>query len=144
MIKYALICEHAHPFEGWFGASADYDDQRERGLIECPVCGSHSVDKQIMAPAVAGTKAQSAPDVTGQPTQAMMMEAMRRVRAHVEDNFDYVGDRFAQEARDIHDGRSEDRGIYGEATPKQVKDLVEDGVRVAALPPAPPKKSDVN
>jgi hypothetical protein len=144
VIKYALTCEHDHPFEGWFGASTDYDDQRERGLVECPVCGSHAIEKQIMAPAVAGTKAQSTPDAAGQPTQAMMMEAMRRVRAHVEDNFDYVGDRFAQEARDIHDGRSEDRGIYGEATPKQVKDLVEDGVRVAALPPASPKKSEVN
>jgi hypothetical protein len=97
-----------------------------------------------MAPAVAGTKARSAPSPHGPPTQSMMMEAMRRMRAHVEENFDYVGDRFAREARDIHDGRSEDRGIYGEATPKQVKALLEDGVSVAPLPPASPKKTDVN
>jgi hypothetical protein len=139
-----LTCEHGHPFEGWFGASIDYDAQRERDLIECPVCGSRAIDKQIMAPAVAGTKARSAPSPHGPPTQSMMMEAMRRMRAHVEENFDYVGDRFAREARDIHDGRSEDRGIYGEATPKQVKALLEDGVSVAPLPPASPKKTDVN
>ena len=74
----------------------------------------------------------------------MMMEAMGKVRSPVEDNFDYVGDAFAAEARAIHEGRSEDRGIYGEATPKEVRALVEDGVKVAPLPPAPPKKTEVN
>ena len=145
MIKYALACDHDHPFEGWFGSSADFDDQQARGLLECPVCASQAVRKQIMAPAVSGTKAQKgvAADAPA-PTRAMMMEAMNRVRAHVEENFDYVGDRFAREARDIHEGRSEDRGIYGEATPKEIKSLVEDGVNIAPLPPAAPKKSEVN
>ena len=145
MIRYALVCGQDHEFEGWFGASADYDDQSARGLIGCPACGSLGVKKQIMAPAVAGAKKR------GEPAQApagakrqMMMEAMARVRAHVEDSFDYVGDTFAREARAIHEGKSEDRGIYGEATPAEVKGLVEDGVPVAALPPAPPKKNDVN
>ncbi len=76
--------------------------------------------------------------------RAMMMEAMGKVRAHVEENFDYMGDAFATEARAIHEGRSEDRGIYGEATPTEVKELVEDGVKVAPLPPAPPKKEELN
>jgi hypothetical protein len=144
MIKYALACEHGHEFEGWFGASADFDDQAERGLLDCPVCASKAVRKQIMAPAVAGTKAQSSG--AGLPPEArqMMMEAIGKVRAHVEENFDYVGDTFAREARAIHEGKSEERGIYGEATPAEVKALVEDGVPVAALPPAPPKKTDVN
>lgn len=142
MIRYALACEHDHPFEGWFGASADYDDQQARGLIECPVCGSTCVRKQIMAPAVAGTK-RSTPDLPPEARQ-MMMEALGKVRAHVEENFDYVGDAFAAEARAIHEGRSEDRGIYGEATPAEVKKLAEDGVPVAPLPPGPPKKSQVN
>ncbi|HWA62429.1 MAG TPA: DUF1178 family protein [Caulobacteraceae bacterium] len=143
MIKYALVCEHQHPFEGWFGSSADYDDQAARGLLECPVCASRAIAKQIMAPAVAGTKAQrrSEPE-PGQ--RAMMMEAIGKLRAHVEQNFDYVGDRFAREARDIHEGKSEERGIYGEASPAEVKALVEDGVPVAPLPPAPPKKTEVN
>jgi len=144
MIKYALTCEHGHEFEGWFGASADFDDQAARGLLDCPVCASKAVRKQIMAPAVAGTKAQaSGVDLPPQARQ-MMMEAMGKVRAHVEENFDYVGDSFAREARAIHEGKSEERGIYGEASPAEVKALAEDGVPVAPLPPAPPKKTDVN
>lgn len=137
MIKYALTCDHEHGFEGWFGSSADYDRQVERGLLECPACGSAQVRKQIMAPAVAGTKAQTPASDVAPRMRSMMMEAMGKVRAHVEQNFDYVGDTFAREARDIHEGKSEERGIYGEATPREVKKLVEDGVPVAPLPPKP-------
>jgi len=143
MIKYALVCAHEHLFEGWFGASADYDDQNARGLVECPVCGSSEVRKQIMAPSVSGTKARGSAESDPQ-VRSMMMEAMRRVRSHVTDNFDYVGDRFAAEARAIHEGASEDRGIYGEASPKEVRALIEDGVQVAPLPPEPPKKTELN
>ncbi len=136
MIRYALACDHGHPFEAWFGSSSDYDDQAARGLVECPFCGSRTVEKQIMAPAVSGTKKSTpAPDMS--KVQAMMMEAAREVRSHVEANFDYVGDAFAREARDIHEGRSEHREIYGEATPAEVKALKEDGVPCAPLPPAP-------
>ena len=144
MIKYALQCDAAHEFEGWFGSSADYDDQAARGLIECPLCGSRGVSKQIMAPAVAGTKAQSSAPAVDPKMREMMMTAMGEVRRHVEDNFDYVGDAFAKEARAIHEGKSEERGIYGEASPTEVKALVEDGVRVAPLPPPAPKKTEVN
>ncbi|MCY1646852.1 DUF1178 family protein [Caulobacter sp. SL161] len=145
MIKYALRCDRTHEFEGWFGSSADYDDQAARGLVECPVCGSTGVSKQIMAPAVAGTKAQrSAEPAVDAKMREMMMTAMGEVRRHVEENFDYVGDAFAKEARAIHEGESEERGIYGEASPAEVKALVEDGVKVAPLPPGPPKKTEVN
>ena len=144
MIKYALQCDAAHAFEGWFGSSADYDDQAARGLVEWPLCGSRGVRKQIMAPAVAGTKAQRATPAVDPNMREMMMTAMGEVRRHVEDNFDYVGDAFAKEARAIHEGKSEERGIYGEASPTEVKALVEDGVRVAPLPPPAPKKTDVN
>jgi hypothetical protein len=144
MIRYALLCEHEHEFEGWFGASADLDDQQTRGLVECPVCGSKAVRKAIMSPAVAGTK-RTARDVQSQAQdQTMMMEAMGRIRRHVEENFDDVGDAFASEARAIHEGRSEDRGIYGQASPSEVRGLLEDGVPVAPLPPEPPKKSELN
>ena len=142
MIRYALVCEHAHTFEGWFGSSADYDDQSARGLVSCPLCDTTSVAKQIMAPALAGTK-KRAEDALPAPARTMMMEAMGKVRAHVEANFDYVGDAFAKEARDIHEGRSEDRAIYGEAKPAEVKALREDGIGVAPLPPAI-KKEDIN
>lgn len=145
MIRYALLCEHEHPFEGWFGASADFDDQQARGLIECPTCGSKAVRKAIMAPALAGTKrrSQDAPPADAQ-RHSMMMEAMGRIRRHVEENFDDVGDAFAAEARAIHEGRSEERGIYGQATPAEVRNLVEDGVPVAPMPPEPPKKTELN
>ena len=143
MIRYALLCEHAHAFEAWFGSSDAYDEQAARGLVECPVCATRVVSKQIMAPAVAGTKAKGAPDPAPQ-MQAMMMQAAQAVRAHVESTFDYVGDGFADEARAIHEGRAEERGVYGEATPKQVRALVEDGVPVAPLPPKPVAKEKLN
>jgi len=142
MIRYALACAHAHDFEGWFGSSADYDDQAARGLIECPVCASRDVRKQIMAPAVAGTKRTAVREAPGKAQ--MMMEAMGRLRAHVEESFDDVGDAFAREARAIHEGRAEDRGIYGQASPKEVRALVEDGVPVAPLPPKPPEKTELH
>ncbi|MBS0296319.1 MAG: DUF1178 family protein [Proteobacteria bacterium] len=135
MIRYALLCEHDHDFEAWFSNSSDYDAQAERGLVECPFCASKSVRKAIMSPAVSGTKKREAPSPE-QAAQArtMMMEAVKKVREHVEENFDYVGDAFAKEARKIHAGESENRGIYGEATPKEVRALKEDGISVAALP----------
>ena len=144
MIRYALVCDHDHGFEAWFGSSSDYDDQAARGLVECPFCGSRAVSKQIMAPAVAGTKRSAAPADAAATVQTMMMQAAREVRAHVERNFDYVGDAFAREARDIHEGRSEQREIYGEATPAEVKKLKDDGVPVAALPNLPPPPDKIN
>lgn len=143
MIRYALTCDHAHEFEAWFASSADYDAQAARDLVECPVCGSIQVRKQVMAPSVSGTKKTLAPDVAA-TMQTMMMEAAREVRAHVEQNFDYVGDAFAREARDIHEGRSEKREIYGEATPAEVKKLKDDGVPCAPLPAAPPDPAKLN
>jgi hypothetical protein len=143
MIRYALSCAAGHEFEGWFSSSEDYDAQSARRLVTCPVCDSHEVRKQIMAPALAtGAHREFA---AGEPAmRAMMMEALGRLRRHVEANFDYVGDRFATEARAIHEGKAEDRGIYGQATPTEVKGLVEDGVPIAPLPPEPPKKSELN
>ncbi len=143
MIRYALECDLGHGFEGWFSVSADFDDQQARGLLSCPLCASQAVTKQIMAPAVVGATKRAAGQ-GGAKTRTMMKEAMGRVRRHVEENFDYVGDRFAKEARAIHQGKAEERGIYGEASPAEVKGLVEDGVPVAPLPPEPPKSSDVN
>ncbi len=137
MIRYALQCDDGHGFEAWFGDSTAYDDQAARGLVECPHCGSRGVSKQIMAPAVAGTR-KSTLSADPEKMRTLMMQAAREVRSHVEANFDYVGDAFAREARDIHEGRSEKREIYGEATPAEVKKLKDDGVPCAALPPLPP------
>jgi hypothetical protein len=142
MIRYALACAHGHGFEGWFGSSADFDDQQAGGQLECPLCASKSVGKQIMAPAVAGAKKTAQDEAAGK--SLVMMEAMGRLRRHVESHFDDVGDGFATEARAIHEGRAEDRGIYGQASAKEVRDLLEDGVTVAPLPPKPPEPSELN
>ncbi len=144
MIRYALICEHSHEFEAWFAGSDDYDGQAGRGLVECPWCASRQVKKQIMAPAVAGTKKGADPGPA--EMQSVMMEAMGKLRRHVEENFESVGDRFADEARAIHEGDAPDRGIYGRASPEQVRELAEDGIRVGPLPAAavPAAKEKLN
>ena len=141
MIRYALACDAGHDFEGWFGSSNDFDDQSARGLLACPVCGARTVEKQIMSPAISGTKSQKREPAV---SQAMMMEAMSQLRAHVEDTYDDVGDAFASEARAIHEGRSEKRDIYGQATGKEVVELIQDGVQVAPLPPKAPAKTEIN
>jgi len=138
VIKYALACAAGHPFEGWFGSSTDYDDQSARGLVECPVCGSHQVAKQIMAPSVLGTR-----DPDPAPHR-QFAEAMSRLRSHVEATFDDVGEDFAAEARAIHEGKAEERGIYGQATGQDVVELIKDGVPVAPLPPKPRAKGEIN
>jgi len=102
------------------------------------------VEKAVMAPAVGGARQADPASDMAVRMQTVMMAAAREVRAHVEANFDYVGDAFAREARDIHEGRSEKREIYGEATSAEVKKLKEDGVPVSALPDAPPDPSKVN
>ena len=144
MIRYALTCDHDHPFEAWFSSSSNYDDQAAHGLVECPFCGSRAVTKQIMAPAIARTNRATPDPAMAAKMQTMMTDIAREVRTHVEQNFDYVGDSFAREARAIHEGRSEKREIFGEATPAEVKALKDDGVPCAPLPPAPPDPAKVN
>ena len=144
MIRYALRCAREHAFEGWFSTSADFDDQKARGLLECPACGSPEVEKAIMAPAVATSGRSEAPAPSPARMRQMMREMAGQVRQHVESTFDYVGDGFAREARAIHDGRSEERGIYGEASPAEVKALHEDGIKVAPLPKGPPPEGELN
>lgn len=139
MIKYLLRCDAAHEFEGWFRGSADFDEQAGRGLLECPACGSADVRKAIMAPAVAGTKKSGRQERLAE-IRAAMAEAAGRARDYVEKNFDYVGERFPEEARKIHYGEVEQRGIYGEASGKDVRELVEEGVSIAPLPAAEPKE----
>ncbi len=131
MIRYALKCEVDHGFEAWFDSSDSFDQQAAKGLVECPMCGSTRVAKAIMAPMVRTSKAA---DNSLAEAQRNVAEAMHKLRRHVEQTHDYVGDSFATEARDIHEGLAPDRPIYGEASPAEVKSLVEDGVPVAPLP----------
>jgi hypothetical protein len=142
MIHYALQCSHAHAFDGWFASSAAFDMQAERGLVECPVCGDVSVSRGLMAPAVPKKGNAVAPTtesvaVTGERLPDHVRAVLQKLRAEVEQNCDYVGDEFADEARRIHKGESTRRGIYGETTPDQAEALAEDGIAVARIPWVP-------
>jgi len=131
MIRYDLKCENGDEFEAWFGSIADYDKQAEAGLVECPHCGSKHVSKAPMAPAVVTGRAKEA-----RKERAVAMAMAAKVRDHIKDNFDYVGDKFADEARKIHTGDSDERPIWREATPEQAEQLAEEGIAAAPLPPA--------
>jgi hypothetical protein len=143
MIHYDLICDKGHAFDGWFRNSAAYDEQAEKGLVSCTVCGSVKVEKQLMAPGIPmkSNRRDSTPHkmVAGpvDPRLAAMMEVVREIRKHVEANAEYVGDRFAEEARKIHYEEAEHRGIYGEASPGEAKALIEEGIAVHPLPRLP-------
>jgi hypothetical protein len=130
LIRYSLLCDVEHSFEAWFSSSNGYDEQSKSGLVSCPFCGSLNVKKAIMAPMVAKSKGDSSVDAA-----RFMAEAAHRYRTHVEQTFDYVGDDFASEARDMHQGLALQRPIYGEASGPQIKSLIEEGVPVAPLPP---------
>ncbi len=141
MIRYALKCVGDHGFEAWFSDSESYVKQRKRGLIECPRCGSKKIEKQIMAPAVSGTKNKSKEAVSA---DAMFAKVAGDVRKHIEDTHEFVGERFADEARSMHAGEQEARPVWGEVTSKVATELREEGVPALPLPkpfaPEPPKK----
>jgi len=138
MIKYRLTCGAGCSFEGWFRSSDDFDAQSREGRLECPYCSSTKIERAIMAPAVVrgGALEEKRASRLAEIREAMA-EAARRARDYVEKNFDYVGDRFPEEARRIHYGETAKRDIYGEATGSEVKELVEEGVAIAPLPAVP-------
>ncbi len=143
-----LGCPQGHAFEGWFGSRADFEAQRQRGLVSCPQCGSTSVERRLTAPRLnlgAAPAHDAAPSVApqqqaqtaqghalapGVPAMAELRELMARVRAQTED----VGTRFAEEARRIHAQEAPDRAIRGQATAREVEALLDDGIEVLPLP----------
>jgi hypothetical protein len=143
MIRYDLICKAGHEFDAWFSDSAAYDEQVARKLVECVHCGSTQIEKQIMSPGIpAKSNRKSDPSqrmVAGpvDPRMQAMMKMMREFRAHVEKNAEHVGDNFAEEARKIHYNEAEQRGIYGNATRDEARELLEEGIDVAPLPVLP-------
>jgi len=130
MIVYNLRCKSGHEFEGWFKDGAAFDAQAGASKLVCPVCNSRKIEKAIMAPAVAGAKKPDAPE-----EMRKMRQFMTGLRKYVQDNAEYVGPNFAEEARKIHYGETEERQIYGESTVQDAIDLVEEGIDVAPLPP---------
>ena len=136
MIRYGLVCDREHAFEGWFRDSRACDDQLTAGALECPVCNSTRVAKQLMAPAVRGSREVVKHRVAtpGDERQKMLLDAMRKIRRKVEESAEYVGERFPEEARRIHYQEADARGIYGEATLDEAKALVEEGIDAQPLP----------
>lgn len=143
MIVFDLQCTKQHVFEAWFGSTADYDAQRGRGLVSCPICGDEQVEKAVMAPRV-GAKGNQLTAPAPAPQSAMMapapaeakemLRALAEVQRQILAKSDYVGERFADEARSIHLGEAPARSIYGKATADETRSLLEEGVAVAPLP----------
>lgn len=142
MIVFDLKCGGGHVFEAWFGSSADYDDQRARGLVACPICGDAEVAKAVMAPNVAAKGNSAAP-----PPPAALKAAMRalaKAQTKALGNSTWVGRDFADQARAMHLGERAPATIHGQATPAEARALVDDGVPVAPLPlpVVPPEQSN--
>ena len=142
MIRYDLECAQGHAFDGWFSDSASFDAQAEAGVVECPVCGTSDVHKALMAPGIptkSNAKSDAKPVMQNAPNTpaAELTDMIRKLRAHVEENSEYVGPRFAEEARKIHYEESEARGIYGEASLQEARELDEEGIEVQPLPLLP-------
>jgi hypothetical protein len=141
MVIYNLVCRKKHSFEGWFPSFEDYQKQADKKLISCPSCGTTKVKKVPHACAVHVKKEQAAPAAkktrqtpAAPPTAAEFKEMLIQVHHYVKQNFEDVGPRFAEEARQIHKGDAAERPIHGTATVKETKDLAEDGVPFVALP----------
>ena len=162
MIHYSLICEKKHDFDIWFKNSADYDKQVKRGLVSCPACGSVKVEKALMAPSLGrGTRkgaVKPAAEVAPTPEVAAPSEEktsvamvspqerefrakLKELRDHLTKNADNVGAKFPEEARKMHYGESEHRSIYGEASPQEAKELLDEGVELHPLPVLPDERN---
>jgi hypothetical protein len=141
VIRYSLACVGEHEFEAWFSNSGAYDTQRKKKLVECPVCGSHEVRKRIMAPAIRDSGSKSSREKLPEAEAAKMAGEIRR---KIAETHDYVGDRFADEARSMYYGETEHRPVWGEVTPDVAQELQEEGVPAMPIPkpfaPDPPRR----
>lgn len=160
MIVFDLGCGNGHVFEAWFGSSEDYEAQRQRGLVSCPLCDSKEVGKAVMAPRVGRKGNQQAPlpapaakgqavpmasDTAGPAPEQVkaMLTALAEAQTEMLKQSRWVGNRFAEEARAMHLGEIEQRPIHGQTTAEQARDLLDDGVPVAPLPfPVRPPGAD--
>ena len=140
MISFNLRCGKDHVFEAWFKDGKSFDRQARQGKVACPACGDTKIEKAPMAPNIASSRAASE-SRRAEVVARKILEDMGKLRKHVEENCDYVGDKFAEEARRIHHGESEERGIYGEATPAEVESLKEEEIPVHRIPWGPRKVS---
>jgi hypothetical protein len=141
MVIYNLLCKKNHSFEGWFPSFDDYQQQADKSLISCPFCGTTKVEKVPHACAVHVKKEQPPPPAKTPrqpaptpPSPAEFKEMLIQVHHYIKQNFEDVGPRFAEEARQIHEGKAEERPIHGTATPTERAELEEEGIPHAVLP----------
>jgi hypothetical protein len=137
LIRFSLHCDHDHEFEAWFRSNDDFATQKKRGFVECPECESKKVEKALMAPAVSTSRSREKLSLAMGEAQKQAMSQLKALSEKMRENADYVGDKFAEEARKIHFGETEARGIYGEATPEEAKGLADDGVEFLPIPVFP-------
>lgn len=146
MIRYALRCRNEHSFESWFQSAEAFDGLRAAGMISCPSCQDTRIEKSLMAPQVRPGRQRQAKSEPAQPvtneTDADLAAAIKTIREHVEKHSDYVGDRFAKEARAMHEGEVPHRSIYGEVRPDEARKLLQDGVPAIPLPFIPKQKTN--
>lgn len=141
MINYTLKCKEGHSFDSWFKSASAFDALQKAGHVSCAICGGSKVEKAVMAPRVSSGAEKERKSALSTP-QSDEEKALAALREHVEQNADYVGGSFAEEARSMHLGTSPERAIYGEANGAEAKALIEDGVPVAPLPFLPNRKAN--
>lgn len=147
MILYELRCRHGHSFEAWFKNSDSYDRQVKAGAVACAYCGDTGISKAPMAPRLirgrgdpeagaggAGDNPEKGGDARAEVVARQIIEALGQLRDEVEKNCEDVGDQFAEEARAIHYGESDPRGIYGQTTPAEAEKLMDEGIEFHRLP----------
>ncbi len=139
MILFDLRCARNHVFEAWFPTNAAYEKQAKAGAVACPSCGSRKVEKAPMAPRIGKAAKASVPAVAAE--HAEIRQQLTELRAKIEANCDYVGDKFAEEARRIHYGETERRDIYGETSDDEAKELNDEGVKFSRVPWLPRQDS---
>ncbi|HEY3909731.1 MAG TPA: DUF1178 family protein [Stellaceae bacterium] len=134
MILFTLRCARDHEFEGWFRDGDGFEAQRAAGEVACPECGDTSVEKAVMAPRL-GRSREAVPLPVA---LAQMRKALTEMRRQIETHCDYVGNRFAEEARKIHYGETDPHGIYGEASDAESRELSDEGIKFGQIPWIPP------
>jgi hypothetical protein len=144
MIVFDLACDNGHVFEAWFGSSDDYAKQKAGGLVSCPICNSAEIDKAVMAPRLAAKGNRDITPARSPEKTKEMMAMLAKAQAEALAQSDYVGKRFADEARAIHLGEATERSIYGEASREETRALLDEGIAVAPLifPVAPPGEAN--
>ena len=143
MIRFALRCSNGHGFESWFQSNEKFDELARLGHISCPKCNSAKVEKELMAPPVrASRKKASAPQPMAANPDAEVAEAIKALKEHVEKTSDFVGDKFAEEARAMHEGDVPQRSIHGQANAEEAKKLIDDGIPAVPLPFVPRQKTN--